>query len=701
MMRPQITVAGLRVSRPQTNHPAPRTRSNSKPKHSYIPPGSPPNAKEIVIRLIDYIDARLGNKVTALEGLIKKNKKDLVIVGGAVQKAKKELDLLSLSTTKTSKNKGDITDDIKGFFKAVKDQLKEQPVRKSIDKENYDDNDLRKYVKKSPGNKESHNKTAFVLAKTVKSSNLEKSKSPINQKTPNRAFPGMRPPHLNPKQKQPSPIKPPEPVRDGLTRPRSKTPKPLVKRNESPLKKSSSKLGKEIQQSKSPISKSQVSKSQAIKQSQTTKLLDVDITRKPCTFSSTINETEEFESNYSLKELHKNSLDILEKAMNLEEEEPEPTRKSCCKPESAAIPPESNHNIDQTIRELTSYYQDAIPCERQAKSKFVRLRDQNKYASLKRNEGEVQEKNFPLIDDEDLKFFLPQLNMKHTFNENIKTSQVNSLSSEFESENSEKNDVFEKTREVLRNRLENEGRQIDLMLRETEKLLQEKTRLQEIEEGTPSPYKSVDQNPDSERQLLKDIELEKLEVAKMLEAMMLSNTSVRDNHAQVESIFKKYQLTESESKGKLMQSSPEMPIELESEKRHKIVVEDNFLSFRHPDAATSTDLSNCKLTLVEENTESEGRQAHKESKSEVSTLVDVTNNLSSQWNNIAEQAKVRKPFAEIFQKSNEQASESKQSSVYFSECSENIEEMVFAKKKSFVHRQPADSVDSISESLAK
>lgn len=49
--------------------------------------------------------------------------------------------------------------------------------------------------------------------------------------------------------------------------------------------------------------------------------------------------------------------------------------------------------------------------------------------------------------------------------------------------------------------------------------------------------------------LMNDIEFEKLEVTRMLENMLMSNATLTDvNDDDIENIFKKYNLTESESK---------------------------------------------------------------------------------------------------------------------------------------------------------
>ena len=53
----------------------------------------------------------------------------------------------------------------------------------------------------------------------------------------------------------------------------------------------------------------------------------------------------------------------------------------------------------------------------------------------------------------------------------------------------------------------------------------------------------------SDMKLMNDIEFEKLEVTRMLENMLMSNATLTDvNDDDIENIFKKYSLTESESK---------------------------------------------------------------------------------------------------------------------------------------------------------
>ena len=108
---------------------------------------------------------------------------------------------------------------------------------------------------------------------------------------------------------------------------------------------------------------------------------------------------------------------------------------------------------------------------------------------------------------------------------------------------------------------------------------------------------------------------------------------------------------------------------------------------------TSTDLSNCKLTLVEEGDTPEREEIQPSFQIEDGTLMDVTNNLGIHLNKMAPEVKnTRKPFAELIQKSCGQASESKHSSPGLYESSENADEMIIPKKKSFVHRPQNDEI---------
>lgn len=98
-----------------------------------------------------------------------------------------------------------------------------------------------------------------------------------------------------------------------------------------------------------------------------------------------------------------------------------------------------------------------------------------------------------------------------------------------------------------------------LQIPDTDRLLQEDshilTRMDSEEPLTQSTEK-----------IRREMEMEKLEVAKMLESMMLSNTSVKESHEQVENIFKKYGFTESERKSmtteNTFEQSPERTIQI-------------------------------------------------------------------------------------------------------------------------------------------
>jgi len=222
----------------------------------------------------------------------------------------------------------------------------------------------------------------------------------------------------------------------------------------------------------------------------------------------------------------------------------------------------------------------------------VRLRNQSKYLSKKTHEDtssqpvllkdsvefdEIDKKWANLIDQEDLKFFKLSNGVKEksqgisvdnpkkdrdpqkqrSFHPSDEQEQANSRLLQREDSlspqkgnNGLKNDsqdIFGPSLIVVSNYEmdDDNDKNFDSNMRDSGRFTREENNL----------LKKFDREcgPSTEK-ILREIEMEKMEVAKMLENMMLSNTSVKENHNQVEEIFKKYSLSESEQKAGPQQS---------------------------------------------------------------------------------------------------------------------------------------------------
>ena len=695
-----------------------RSRSSRKTSVATLPPVSPPNPRQILLRLVDYIDSRLGNKINALNALINKNKRELRQAQSSFTRVEKEVFEIKSKTVQ----KSPICDDIRNFFKAMKNPGQDGDGISEFQESSYDLRDhlkLGKTVKKiKDENKEN---SPFVMAKVAnKATPKPRSRTPVS-KIKSNAFPGMRPPYFNPKtpiRPTPTPSKPTKastPLKASrenhlqvLKQPQSNivkskpTIKPSTKpvttycpRTPSPLKRPETTV--------SPVKQPLVNRAR-VGQRPT----DTQTSRPPITSHVTRSKTA-VDHESKILVYHNDHLDFLEKAITeVDDEDSEQQRVSCVEPQETSCHPENDDKEENMIKDLMSFYEDAPSQTR--KSKFVRLRDQNKYASLKRSEEsntkDLQVEYQSGVDEEDLKFFVGSFNMKSQnkqddgkiekiivpafknrtiFNEPEQTNsdryskkssqddaESNARSSEFnqttsrddtiDGNDTNNKDIFERTRFLLKTKLEDEGKQIDSMLRETERLLEEKTRLERLEDNSCSPRRlSSEDKLSSEAKLMQEIENEKLEVAKMLENMMLSNTSVRDNHSTIENIFKKYQMTESEKKMTSLTNDdhqPEINTFKENEsadsRKHVIQVDENFLSFNNQHQSSTSDLSNCKLTLVEEEKRGSASNFGQNRISttdadDSSSMAKVANNLANQWNTLSMDM-IRKPFAVLTQK---------------------------------------------------
>lgn len=712
-----------------------RSRSNRKSPLGQIPPVSPPNPRQILLHLVDYIDSRLGNKVNAITGLINKNKRELRQAQASFAKVEREVFEIKSKTVQ----KSPICDDIRNFFKAMKNQVQDSSELLSFQETS---NDLRDSLKPNKSQRkisvQNKENSPFVMAKKV---GRERSRTPVS-KVKSNAFPGMRPPSFNPKV--------PKEINPSLSKSTTITPqKPCNKSHQRPLKEQNlnqngacqnkviAKMTKKatsafINKTPSPLKVPERSSSPG-QRLQPEREKPALLEKRELLLPKVTNDYD------SRKVMYKNNhLDFLEKAITeVDDEDSEQQRISCVEPQENVVPPAEEDKDESMIKDLMSFYEDAPKQPR--KSKFVRLRDQNKFASLKRHEESSSKDiktEYPSgVDEEDLKFFVGSFTIqagdntadekkpnrvpkecrtKILFSSQEETSNQHSTQSMQRSSESQassvsnrrlsrdddddddeqedeqnrginpdarEGDIFDSTRLMLKHRLADEGRQIDSMIRETERLIREKERIQRLEERSYSPNKSLsDDKINSERKLMKEIELEKLEVAKMLENMMMSNTSVRDNHAAIESIFKKYQLTESEKKmTSLVKGEPQQGVKTfeegqsASSRKHVIMVDENFLSFNNQHMASSSDLSNCKLTLVEEDKKeqtSSNIEPTRDQSAEIdcNALPNISNNLVHQWNMISVDVS-RKPFAVLTQKNSRDKDQEQQS--YASKQSSN------------------------------
>lgn len=687
MMKPRVYNPDQKLTK-QTNFLR-QSRSKSPSNGKSIKPSliSPPNPRQIILRLVDYIDARLGNKLNALTGLINKNKRELKQAQQAFSKVEKE----AFSVRGKISTKAGICDDIRDFFKVMKTQMQEGKDVVTLEESKYD---LRTHL--NPAGVQKYNKGAnkenkpFVLAKGISKVGPSRSKSPISKLNPKSSPQDKNPLVLQVKRKN-LPLTPQKPsTNKSALQPRSNvnprnhaTPKncghgDTSKLKASPLTKKSPNL-----RSKSgslDTNSRQGSGSVKLRDSQSTEISKLIEQFK-------VSEIKHLANDYdSSKPFYRNNqLDFLEKAITeQEDEESEQTRPANqIQPELHAPRPKSkDKEEDLTIKDLMNFYED-IPSKQPKKSKFVRLRDQNKYMSLKR--GEESKGYLSGLEEEDLKFFMRQSHptMGDQSNKNLcssekkdkqrnssskkyfgedcpNTSQDSNQKQEFTQNTSkddsgaaeDNEDQFEKTKKQLKSKLDEEGRQINCMLRETERLLQEKNMLEHMDENSSSRSRS--EVADSESRLMKEIELEKLEVARMLENMMMSNTSVRDNHAVIENIFKKYQFTDSDKKFQSDTSNKGLPTSKFSQQQaatsnstHVIMVDENFLSFNHQFQASTSDLSNCKLTLVEVDKKEQNSLAdptRDPSASESVNLDEISNDLSTRWNKLS-MDHIRKPFS--------------------------------------------------------
>ena len=246
-----------------------------------------------------------------------------------------------------------------------------------------------------------------------------------------------------------------------------------------------------------------------------------------------------------------------------------------------------NEDFDISSQGITigKYYEEDYSENVKTKSKFVRLRNKSKYMSRKNQEDNLsttvqgkdildndedymEKKLSHIIDQEDLKFFkfnkkerevdndeirkdrhreeARELNDKSPIvNQNVRSSMADINISENKMNGfglvSDSKDIFGPSLiAVSQYDIDDDNdKNYDTDIKDTLGMMSEENNLlKKFErEGGPSSEK-----------ILKEIEFEKLEVAKMLENMMMSNTSIKENHLQVEEIFKKYGMSESEQK---------------------------------------------------------------------------------------------------------------------------------------------------------
>lgn len=170
----------------------------------------------------------------------------------------------------------------------------------------------------------------------------------------------------------------------------------------------------------------------------------------------------------------------------------------------------------------------------------------------------------------------------------------------------------------------------------------------------------------STEKILREIEMEKMEVAKMLENMMLSNTSVKENHNQVEEIFKKYGMSESEQKA----CNPESISKATSKPKLEYVVfetdedaaflpslkenpnnasrapqnhprtavpmhvgQDHFHSFQNKENMSPADISNLRLSCIERVYETSEFGKQQSTQDESMVLRDLNNIMGPKYSN--------------------------------------------------------------------
>lgn len=350
------------------------------------------------------------------------------------------------------------------------------------------------------------------------------------------------------------------------------------------------------------------------------------------------------------------------------------------------------------------YYQEDPADGKSTRSKFVRLRNQSKYLSKKTQEDasvqpvhqsdsiefdEIDKKWANLIDQEDLKFFkLPtcprdkpqaisydngqkdkQQQKQHSYqapeeqdkSKHRRNQREDSLSTQKGNHclKNDSQDIFGPSLIVVSNYEmdEENDKNFDSIMRDSGRFTREENNL----------LKKFDREcgPSTEK-ILREIEMEKMEVAKMLENMMLSNTSVKENHNQVEEIFKKYSLSESEqktgpqetvtkatSKPKLeyivFQNTDETPHRPATKDRSNCsssatqqqpqtsvpmhVGQDHFHSFQNKENMSPADISNLRLSCIERIYETGEFGKQQSTQDESMVLRDLNNIMGPKYSN--------------------------------------------------------------------